>query len=167
MPDRIKRLIKYIALGLIVGILIAKFAWPSPDGPTNLVEPESGLLSSQTSDSNPSVALEPNPNPTSNEQTNVNQQLPMWLLFRSQTCAPCREMQKTFDLLKPDFASKVQFVTVDVNDPNNEKLLTDYKIRYIPTIYLFDKHKQLFYQQIGVVSVEEMRAKLNALVEVP
>ncbi|MEN6348970.1 MAG: thioredoxin family protein [Syntrophomonas sp.] len=92
--------------------------------------------------------------------------LPVWLLFRSTTCIPCVEMQKTMDALQPEFDGKVDFVAIDVNDPANQELLVQYQIRYIPTTYLYDRNKKLYFQLMGEMSVEEMRGKLQALMEV-
>lgn len=92
--------------------------------------------------------------------------LPIWLLFRSTTCIPCVEMQKTMDALQPEFKGKVEFIQIDVNDSANRQLLEKFQIRYIPTTYLYDRNKKLYFQQVGAMSVEEMRNKLQALVEV-
>ena len=59
--------------------------------------------------------------------TNATQKQPTWMLFRSTTCIPCVEMQKTFDLLKPEFKNKVQFIAIDVNDPANAEILKAFK----------------------------------------
>ncbi|MGE5423561.1 MAG: thioredoxin family protein [Ignavibacteriales bacterium] len=91
---------------------------------------------------------------------------PVWILFRSTTCIPCVQMQETMDSLKPEFKDKIEFVEVDVNDPANESKIKEYNIRYIPTTFLYDKHEGLFFQQVGAMSVEDMQAKLNALLEV-
>lgn len=92
--------------------------------------------------------------------------LPVWLLFRSTTCIPCVEMQKTMDALQSEFQGKVDFVAIDVNDSANQELLEKYQIRYIPTTYLYDRNKKQFFQQVGAMSVEDMRSKLQELVEV-
>lgn len=92
--------------------------------------------------------------------------LPIWILFRSTTCIPCIEMQKTMDALQAEFKGKVNFIPVDVNDPANRDLLIQFQVRYIPTTYLYDRNKKLNYQYVGAMSVDEMRGKLQALVEV-
>ncbi|MEN6350710.1 MAG: thioredoxin family protein [Syntrophomonas sp.] len=94
------------------------------------------------------------------------EELPIWILFRSTTCIPCIEMQKTMDALQPEFKGKINFVPVDVNDPANKDLLVQFQIRYIPTTYLYDRNKKLNFQHGGALSVDEMRGKLQALLEV-
>lgn len=100
------------------------------------------------------------------EENKESSKQPMWILFRSTTCLPCVEMQKTMDTIALEFQGKVKFVAIDVNDPGNMQLVREYKIQYIPTTYLYDKNEQVFFQQVGVISVEDMRTKLNALLEV-
>lgn len=91
---------------------------------------------------------------------------PVWLLFRSSTCVPCIEMQKTMDALHPEFKGKVDFITVDVNDPNNRDTVLRFQVRYIPVTYLFDRNKTTYFHYVGALPVQDMRNKLQSLVEV-
>lgn len=88
---------------------------------------------------------------------------PAWLLFHSQTCASCIEMEKVYQALKPEFEGKIALVNIDVNDPLEKGLLEQYQINYIPTTFLLDGNGKIISQYVGVLSIEEMREKLNAL----
>ncbi len=88
---------------------------------------------------------------------------PAWLLFHSKTCQSCIEMEKVFNTLKPEFEGKVTFVDINVNDPTERNLCTKYKIQYIPTTYFFDPAGNITFDFVGVIQVDEMRAKLMAL----
>ena len=88
---------------------------------------------------------------------------PAWLLFHSQTCASCVEMEKIYQALKPEFEGKISFVNLDVNNPLESKLLEQYQIQYIPTTYLLDGNGKIIGPYVGVIPIEEMRGKLNAL----
>ncbi|MBU7008059.1 thioredoxin family protein [Phosphitispora fastidiosa] len=88
---------------------------------------------------------------------------PAWLLFHSKTCQPCIEMEKVFNTLKPEFEGKVTFVDINVNDPAEQELCAQYKIQYIPTTYLLEPAGNIAFDYVGVIQLDEMRAKLNAL----
>jgi len=85
----------------------------------------------------------------------------MWLLFRSTTCAPCIEMQKIYDQLKPEYKDKVRFIAIDVNDSNNLDLIRKWQIRYIPTTFIVDGAGKVTYQNVGVIPVEDLKKELN------
>ncbi len=92
-----------------------------------------------------------------------NNHRPAWLLFHSQTCASCIEMEKVYQALKPEFEGKIAFVNIDVNDPLEKGLLEQYQINYIPTTFLLSGKGEIVTQYVGVLTIEEMRGKLNAL----
>lgn len=195
MKEKGRLLIKGIILGAIVGLLIFKFAVPKADGPAEITnqaalsqevmqpnqpsaQPNTGEAARVQEKAEAPRGEEAQTKSTGNasdaSQAEQKQQaaqaqqefLPVWLLFRSTTCVPCIEMQKTMDALHAEFTGKVNFVPVDVNDPANEDLLVQFQIRYIPTSYLYDRNKKLNFQYVGALSVEDMRSKLQALVEV-
>jgi len=89
----------------------------------------------------------------------------MWLLFRSTTCAPCVEMQKTFDQLESEYKGKVHFIAIDVNDRNNIEILKSWKIQYIPTTFIIDSAGKVSYQNVGVIPVEDLKKELNKVVK--
>ncbi|PKM81018.1 MAG: hypothetical protein CVU89_10745 [Firmicutes bacterium HGW-Firmicutes-14] len=88
---------------------------------------------------------------------------PAWLLFHSKTCQPCIEMEKVFNTLKPEFEGKVVFVDINVNDPAEQDLCMEYKIQYIPTTYILDSDGNSVFDFVGVIQVDDMRAKLDAV----
>jgi len=88
---------------------------------------------------------------------------PAWLLFHSKTCQPCIEMEKVFTTLRPEFEGKVTFIDINVNDPAEQDLCTEYKIQYIPTTYILDSSGNITFDYVGVIQVDDMRAKLKAL----
>ncbi len=110
---------------------------------------------------NPKYAASPS-QATAIEQAKQHGQ-PAWLLFHSATCESCIEMEKIYETLKPEFAGKVAFVNIDVNDPNEKRLLAQYKIKTIPATYFQDGKGKIVWQNVGVIPIAEMRAKLQAL----
>ncbi|MDI6894547.1 MAG: thioredoxin family protein [Bacillota bacterium] len=89
--------------------------------------------------------------------------LPVWLLFHSSNCEPCKEMEAVFDRLRPEFEGRVAFVSVNVEDRTEEDLVRQYGVQFIPTTFLLDKSGQVVARAVGVIPVEEMRAALTRL----
>ncbi len=89
----------------------------------------------------------------------------MWLLFRSATCPPCREMKKIYDRLEPEYKGKVRFISVDVDDRENAGLAKEYGITYIPATFIIDSNGELSYQEIGLMPEEDLRAELDKVVK--
>jgi thioredoxin-like negative regulator of GroEL len=72
-------------------------------------------------------------------------------------------MEKVFNTLKPEFEGKVVFVDINVNDPAEQDLCMEYKIQYIPTTYILDSDGNSVFDFVGVIQVDDMRAKLDAV----
>ena len=89
----------------------------------------------------------------------------MWLLFRSATCPPCREMKKIYDRLEPEYKGKVRFISVDVDDRENAGLVKEYGITYIPATFIIDSNGELSYQEIGLMPEKDLRAQLDKVVK--
>lgn len=190
MKDKRSLLVTGIIICAVVGILIFKFAVPGDAGSTskqiglqqetaqqssNGAQSKGGQIDSaaqkkdaannDSSQSGNATASDKETKQTESQQP-AREVLPVWYLFRSTTCIPCIEMQKTMDALRAEFKGKVDFVAVDVNDPANRELLMKYQIRLIPTTFLYDRNKNLYFQYGGALSVDEMRGKLQALAEI-
>ena len=98
------------------------------------------------------------------EQTKANGES-MWLLFRSQTCAPCVEMKKVFDQLQPEYQGKVRFIAIDVDEPDNQELAEEWKIQYIPSTFILNSEGKLSYKNIGLFPVEDLKKELDRVVK--
>jgi thiol-disulfide isomerase/thioredoxin len=89
----------------------------------------------------------------------------MWLLFRSATCPPCREMKKIYDRLEPEYKGKVKFIAIDVDDRENAGLAKEYGVTYIPVTFIIDSNGELSYQEIGLMPEDDIRAELDKVVK--
>ncbi|MCR4400258.1 MAG: thioredoxin family protein [Syntrophomonadaceae bacterium] len=156
MNSRLRPAIMVGVLLLVLGIAAARFAWPRAEGPAQLPSTPSQTASPVSSDGSPGGA------PGGEEAARA---LPVWMLFRSEHCAPCVEMTATMKRLGPEFAGRVEFRQVDVDDPANRDVVREFGIRYVPTTYLYDADGRLVFQQIGAVPEDEMRERLRALLE--
>lgn len=89
----------------------------------------------------------------------------MWLLFRSQSCAPCVEMKKVFDQLQPDYKGKVRFISIDVDDAENRELVEEWRIQYIPATFILNTQGKLSYENVGFFPVEDLKKELDRVVK--
>jgi thioredoxin 1 len=76
-------------------------------------------------------------------------QIPVFVDFWAEWCGPCRMVSPVIEELANEYAGKINFVKVNV-DENNE-LASKYNVFSIPTLALFSKG-QIVAQQIGAAS---------------
>ncbi|ABZ83774.1 thioredoxin domain protein, putative [Heliomicrobium modesticaldum Ice1] len=88
---------------------------------------------------------------------------PAWILFHSQTCQSCVEMEQLFRKIEPELNQKIAFVDVDVNDPANKYLLRNFEVRMIPTTVLLDGHGEKHWVRVGAIAEAELRNRLERL----
>ncbi|MGI6413722.1 MAG: thioredoxin family protein [Syntrophomonadaceae bacterium] len=89
----------------------------------------------------------------------------VWLLFYSATCDPCKDMHKLFESLRPKYEGKIAFIRVDVNNRQNQGMVEEYHIQYIPTTYILDRAGEIVFTEIGVISEEDLKAELNKVID--
>ena len=75
--------------------------------------------------------------------------IPVFVDFWAEWCGPCRMVSPVIEELAGEYAGKINFVKVNV-DENNE-LASKYNVFSIPTLALFSKG-QIVAQQIGAAS---------------
>jgi thioredoxin 1 len=76
-------------------------------------------------------------------------QIPVFVDFWAEWCGPCRMVSPVIEELANEYAGKINFVKVNV-DENNE-LASKYNVFSIPTLALFSKG-QIVAQQVGAAS---------------
>ena len=75
--------------------------------------------------------------------------IPVFVDFWAEWCGPCRMVSPVIEELASEYAGKINFVKVNV-DENNE-LASKYNVFSIPTLALFSKG-QIVAQQVGAAS---------------
>ena len=75
--------------------------------------------------------------------------IPVFVDFWAEWCGPCRMVSPVIEELANEYAGKISFVKVNV-DENNE-LASKYNVFSIPTLALFNKG-QIVAQQVGAAS---------------
>lgn len=72
-------------------------------------------------------------------------------------------MGKVFALIQPQVKDDVVCFEIDVNDPNNGKLLYDFQIRSIPTSVFINKSGKIDNTNVGVIQEKDMLQVLKDL----
>jgi len=89
---------------------------------------------------------------------------PVFLLFHSLTCDPCVEISANVDQILPAYEGKVTFVNAITDDESAQRLAARFQFQYIPTSFFLDSAGQVVDSYTGVLSEEELKAKLDQLV---
>lgn len=88
----------------------------------------------------------------------------VWLVFSSATWPACVELEKLAGPVMLEYQGKVSLVKVDVNNAENQDMLRQYPIQYVPTSYFMDKQGNISFSVVGVLEPDEIRAELNKVV---
>ena len=92
----------------------------------------------------------------------MNSQTPVFVDFWAEWCGPCRMVSPVIEELAGEYAGKVNFVKVNV-DENNE-LASRYNVFSIPTLALFNKG-QIVAQQVGAASKTSYKGMIDRALE--
>ena len=96
------------------------------------------------------------------EKEVLNSQIPVFVDFWAEWCGPCRMVGPVVEELASEYAGKINFVKVNV-DENNE-LASKYNVFSIPTLAIFNKG-QIVTQQEGAASNSSYNNKIDKTLE--
>lgn len=130
-----------IAFALVVGL---KFAAPSEPAATK-----------------PSMVRD---DPVAAYEAALSAGKPIYMLFHSLTCDPCVQISAVADEVVPEYTGKVTFVNAITDDPSGQRLASGFSFEYIPTSIFLAPDGTVTDSYTGVLSADEMRARLDALV---
>ena len=92
----------------------------------------------------------------------MNSQIPVFVDFWAEWCGPCRMVSPVIEELATEYAGKINFVKVNV-DENNE-LASRYNVFSIPTLAIFSKG-QVVAQQVGAASKGSYKTMIDKTLE--
>lgn len=98
----------------------------------------------------------------SNIDTFLHEDKPLVIDFGAEWCGPCRTLAPIVEGLASEYKGRINVGTCDAEE--NNALATRYAIRNVPTL-LFFRGGELVARCVGMVTVEDLREKFNALMQ--
>lgn len=83
----------------------------------------------------------------------INSEVPVLVDFFATWCGPCQMLSPVLKQVKDSLGERVSIIKIDVD--KNQVLASQYQVRGVPTMLLFQNGKQLW-RQSGVLSKEEI-----------
>lgn len=89
----------------------------------------------------------------SNFDTIIQSEKPVLIDFFATWCGPCKMLGPVLKEVKESLGDRVSIIKIDVD--KNQQISSQYQVRGVPTMILFQNGKQLW-RQSGVLSKEEI-----------
>jgi len=84
-------------------------------------------------------------------------------IFSAKWCEPCKDLEPIINEAKRRFGNRIEFVTVDVDDPSNEPLVEKFNVSPIPTIVFVRPNGQVADYSVGYAGVAGMIRGMSKL----
>lgn len=144
------RLVIILAILAVFGVVLVAKIFSPPPGSTET----SGSGTSLTSVHNDAAA---------DYAAALKTGKPIYVLFHSLTCDPCVQISAVADAVLPAYADKVKFVNAITDDPSGQQLSSRFRFQYIPTSFFLTADGTVADSFTGVLTADEMRARLDSL----
>jgi thioredoxin 1 len=95
------------------------------------------------------------------EEKVLKSTIPVVVDFWAPWCGPCKSIAPILDQVAKDFAGRVVLYKVNVDD--NAKSASNYGVRAIPNLVIFNKGAEVD-RVVGAVSKDEIEAAVKKLV---
>jgi thioredoxin 1 len=83
----------------------------------------------------------------------IKSEKPVLIDFFATWCGPCKTLAPILKGVKDNLGERITIIKIDVD--KNQQLASQYQVRGVPTMILFQNGKQLW-RQSGVLSKEEI-----------
>jgi thioredoxin 1 len=84
--------------------------------------------------------------------------IPTIIDFYADWCGPCKMIAPIFDSMSKDYAGKVNFVKLNVEE--QREVAAMFNVMSIPTLIII-KNKTIYFEQHGFMSKDELKANLD------
>ena len=74
---------------------------------------------------------------------------PVVMSFYAPWAQSCQELEPVMDRDKTEYGVRINFVTINVDDPNNEKVIDQYGVSPVPTLIFIDPKGEVVSYAIG------------------
>lgn len=89
----------------------------------------------------------------SNFSTIIKSEKPVLIDFFATWCGPCKMLSPILREVKDSLGDRISIIKIDVD--KNQQISSQYQVRGVPTMILFQNGKQLW-RQSGVLTKEEI-----------
>lgn len=89
---------------------------------------------------------------------------PRVLEFEAKWCKYCQQVRPHVQRLKKKYKNKIEVVQIDIDDPNNRKLMKEYGVCMLPTL-IFEKTTSESYMILGSSSNDEIERDVRLLLK--
>jgi thioredoxin 1 len=93
------------------------------------------------------------------EQQVLNSTNPVFVDFWAEWCGPCRSVSPVVEELSGEYAGKVDFVKINVDE--NGELAQKYNVFSIPTLAIF-KNGEVVSQKVGASTKESFKTIIDS-----
>lgn len=83
----------------------------------------------------------------------INSEIPVLVDFFATWCGPCQMLMPVLKEVKDNMGERVKILKIDVD--KNQELATQFQVRGVPTMVLFQNGKQIW-RQSGVLTKDEI-----------
>jgi thioredoxin 1 len=80
--------------------------------------------------------------------------------FWAEWCGPCKLMNPILEEIEKEFGDKVEFKKYNVDEPQNEPLMTKYQVQAMPTFFI-EKDGEVVESFVGAQSKSVLISALN------
>lgn len=74
---------------------------------------------------------------------------PTVMCFEASWCVPCNKLSKVIEKAKTSYGEKVEFLSINVDDPDNDKIVDQYGVSPIPTVVFINPDGEVVSYAIG------------------
>lgn len=153
LPNRtVKSNTSLIAIALIAVFAIAAFLFTRPDTSLQTLSPVSGL-----------IALKSTAQAAMPYDVAMTNQKPTLIEFYADWCTTCQAMAPTFDSIHRQMSDQVNFVMLDIDDPQWLPQVQQFQVNGVPYLALLDTDKTLTETFIGKVPKQVLLNKIANL----
>ncbi len=92
-------------------------------------------------------------------QNLINSETPVLVDFFATWCGPCKALAPILKQVKSELGENIKIIKIDVD--KNQSLATQYQVRGVPTLLLFQNGDQLW-RQSGVLQPNELISIIRA-----